>query len=119
MSHGGLGFKSCYSMNSTFLAKLGWRILKEDRALLVQVLRGKYFNSRSNLDAFIAKSNSSFVWRDIVNSIPLLQKGLYMIVCNGMTTSFWNDTWVGKVPLREFLIKPLPWTCGHAMIFQY
>lgn len=33
-------------MNSMFMAKLGWRILK-DHALWVRVLKGKYFSSRS------------------------------------------------------------------------
>lgn len=71
----GLGLKSCQSMNLTFLAKLEWRILKEYHALWVQALKGKYFHSMSNLEVFVSKPISSFIWRGVVNIIA--QRSIY------------------------------------------
>lgn len=114
-----LVLKSCWLMSSAFMAKLGWRILKEDHASWVRVLKGKYFSSRSNLSAFAPQSYSSLIWRGILSNFPLLQEDFYVIVFNGMTTSFWKDNWVRKGPLHDFLIGPLPPSYEYAVVSQY
>lgn len=42
-----------------------------------------------------------------------------MAIGNGMNISFWNDTWVGKGPLRDFLIKPILSSCEQVVVAQY
>lgn len=48
---------------------------------------------------FVAKQNSSRIWRGLVWATELLSKGLRWRVNNGKTTCFWKDVWVGTGPL--------------------
>lgn len=61
-------------------AKLGWRILKEDHALWVRVLKGTYFRVPLNLNSFTPQSYGSLIWRGTV-VILLYCKKAYMWLC--------------------------------------
>ncbi|KAF2302230.1 hypothetical protein GH714_033810 [Hevea brasiliensis] len=100
---GGLGVRTSREMNATFLAKLAWRLLKEEKSLWVKILRGKYFGHSSGLNALVEKRSASIIWRGIVSNAPLLRQAAYNVVCNGLFTNFWDDSWVRDRPLATLV----------------
>ncbi|KAJ8433993.1 hypothetical protein Cgig2_012686 [Carnegiea gigantea] len=80
MSEGRLGIRSMLELNSTSMAKLGWRLLHEPTALWTRVLYHKYCKGRKGT------SNS---WKGIIESSPILQKGIQHSIGDGRGTNFW------------------------------
>lgn len=64
-NRGGLSFCSLEEFNRALLAKQGWRLMKEDQFLAVQVLKAKYYKNCTFLDAGMGK-RPSFIWRSIL-----------------------------------------------------
>lgn len=65
---GGLGIRSAWQANSTFLTKLGWRMLVEPESLWSRVLRHKYCKGHSDIDMFAPTKNMSNVWKEITEN---------------------------------------------------
>lgn len=76
--------------NSTFIAKLGWRVLVEPSSLWSKVLKAKFCDNRYDFDMFKARNNASNVWRGIISSDDVVRKGINMTVGNGTKTFFGN-----------------------------
>ncbi|XP_031105595.1 uncharacterized protein LOC116010359 [Ipomoea triloba] len=96
---GGLGLRKLDKMNEAFLAKLGWRLMQNEDSLWTQVLKAKYAITSVDCMTWRPKANMSFVWKGILNTIPILQGGRVKLINNGQSTQFWTDRWVGLSPL--------------------
>lgn len=73
----------CTKMNLVFMAKLDWRFLNEDKALWVQLLRGKYIKyDHIEFDDLSHHKNESVAWKGTVNSKFILNKGIRSLVGN-------------------------------------
>ncbi|GLT96250.1 hypothetical protein SLE2022_138910 [Rubroshorea leprosula] len=94
---GGLGLRSAWENNQAFVAKLGWRLLKGDKALWCKAIQTKYLRGLSPLNAK-ANPRCSFIWREILQCCPLLQQGVRWRVGTGEGINFWHDNWVGNAP---------------------
>ncbi|KAM1318298.1 hypothetical protein ACFX13_003583 [Malus domestica] len=68
---GGLGFRDLYAFNQALLAKQAYVFLHDPEALVFRVFKAQYFPTIEFLDAQV-NSNSSYVWRSIVASRPVL-----------------------------------------------
>lgn len=79
--------------NSSMLAKIGWRLIKEPQSLLAQVLKGKYFRDQSFMESSIPAS-ASHGWRSILAGREVLKKGLGWAVGDGDSIQVWNDPWL-------------------------
>uniref|UniRef100_A0A2N9ET81 Reverse transcriptase domain-containing protein n=2 Tax=Fagus sylvatica TaxID=28930 RepID=A0A2N9ET81_FAGSY len=92
-SEGGLGFRSFWSLNQTFLAKLAWWILSKKDSLCVKLLLSKY-KIRGNWLNQTPNSKGSWTWRGIEKSKHILSKGACMAVGDGNNILVWSDPWV-------------------------
>nr|GEW71570.1 RNA-directed DNA polymerase, eukaryota [Tanacetum cinerariifolium] len=101
-NQGGLGVSSFYSLNRALLVKWVWRFLSHDNSLWARVIYVMHGSNRQELSA----SHSS-TWSSILKEINILKaQGVDLIshckirVGNGLSTSFWNDFWVGDAHIR-------------------
>nr|GFA57884.1 RNA-directed DNA polymerase, eukaryota, reverse transcriptase zinc-binding domain protein [Tanacetum cinerariifolium] len=104
---GGLGIGSIFGLNIGLLFKWIWRLRNRPTDLWAQVIGIIYGH-----DGGIARSSSRWRkhsnWGIIVSSINRLKdKGVDLLsLCtrklgNGVSISFWEDTWIGTSPLRS------------------
>lgn len=89
-NRGGLSFRSSEEFNRAMLAKQGWRLLKDDQSLVAQVLKSKYFNNCSFLEARLGKK-SSFVWRSIIWCHDLLKRDIIWRIENGKKVIIYEE----------------------------
>jgi hypothetical protein len=87
---GDLGIRSMISQNMALLAKLEWRILRNDDAPWITCLKQKYL---SNTDLLNASSSPQASWllKGIINNNQLVRKGACYMVGNGELINIWND----------------------------
>ncbi|XP_026385030.1 uncharacterized protein LOC113280645 [Papaver somniferum] len=91
---GGLAFRDLEKLNLALLTKLAWRICTENENLMVQVLRGKYFNGGDILHKKFEAIIFSYTWNGITQGISILQQNVFMEVNNGSKTRIWADKWI-------------------------
>lgn len=79
---GGLGIRDMIAFNKALLAKQVWRLITQPSSLLARVYKAKYYRKTDILD-FRSYQTSSYAWRSIVQTLPLIQRGLKWIVGDG------------------------------------
>ncbi|XP_073042054.1 uncharacterized protein [Primulina eburnea] len=93
---GGMGFRSLLAFNRALLAKQVWRIINYPSSLMAQVLKARYFKYDDIMTAQLG-SKPSYVWRSILWSRDLIQKGLLWRVGNGLRIKAYSDRWIPKL----------------------
>jgi hypothetical protein len=102
-SNGGLGVKDIRLMNVSLLAKWRWRLLEDGTALWKEALRAKYGSCVDNL---LVGSNvgvprfASYWWKEMLKvgdfgTHNWFNAEVERKVGNGLSSSFWCDTWRG------------------------
>lgn len=104
--HGGLDIKQMTKLNGSLLAKVGWKIMTEQDALWVKVVKGKSL-SNSNFLECRANAQSSYTWRSVIKGQDVLKRGLKWVIGNGRTVKFWIDVWIGNAPLSTAAMGPI------------
>ncbi|XP_043812240.1 uncharacterized protein LOC122723577 isoform X1 [Manihot esculenta] len=108
-SEGGMGFRDLASFNTALLGKQGWRLLVDTNSLLYRVLKAKYFSNGDFLSARLG-SNYSFVWKSILSSQQMLQRGVRWRIGDGKQVFVVNCPWIprdiGFMPLDEAMFVP-------------
>ncbi|XP_021713697.1 uncharacterized protein LOC110681834 [Chenopodium quinoa] len=94
---GGMGVRDFQAFNKALLAKQAWRVLNNTKSLMVKVLKGKYFPSKSFLDVRVSP-NASYTWKSIFAARDLVTKGARRVVGDGGCTNIWSDPWVPGLP---------------------
>lgn len=89
-SCGGVGFRDLITFNKALLAKQVWHILLNPNSLIARVLKARYFK-HSNIMMATLGSDPSYVWRSMLWSRDLLQKGLCWRVENGNSIAIFKD----------------------------
>ncbi|KAK1584321.1 hypothetical protein Q3G72_031946 [Acer saccharum] len=107
--NGGLGIKKTKSMNQALLAKIGWRILRNDDGIWCRLLQHKYLNNKTILDPELAKGIvCSSIWKGIAFGAKLIVKGVKWRIGDGSQVRFWLDDWVPGVGiLMDYATKRL------------
>ena len=98
---GGWGIKNLGSFAKSLAAKLAWRLLSTD-SLWVSLMKRKYISQDSVLDwvrhPVKSSSNASSVWKAVVASVQLIERGLAWQVGDGSQVRVGCDPWVGCPP---------------------
>ncbi|CAA7033157.1 unnamed protein product [Microthlaspi erraticum] len=107
---GGLGIRASKDMNLALIAKVGWRLLKDDHSLWARVLKKKYRVGDLREQSWLKpKSNWSILWRGVAKGIrEVVVPGHRWIAGDGGQIRFWSDTWLSDRPLGDQAVVELP-----------
>lgn len=94
---GGLGLRKSYDINRALVAKLGWKILNDPEALRVKALKAKYLGSLRFMNVQIP-TDVTWVWKGILKSREVLEKGACWVIKNGGARNLWCDPWIPSLP---------------------
>lgn len=94
---GGLGFTDIRVMNSCLMVKWIDSLERGDDSLCCTLLRKKYLGDNSIFQ--IRNKHGSQFWRSLLNLRDDYQKGRVIEIKSGRQTRFWQDVWIGGVPL--------------------
>lgn len=87
------------------LVKQGWRLLQDKSSLLYSCFKAKYFPRCDFLDATNCL-NSSYVWKSLIAAQPILKKGCFWRVGNGVSILVLKDCWLPNHPTKKILFQP-------------
>lgn len=94
-NEGGLGFRDLYAFNLALLVTQAWRFLQQPESLAFRVFQACYFPNDDFLCARI-KTNSSHVWRSIVEARNVIFKGCRWQVGDRSSIKIWRDNWLPR-----------------------
>ena len=84
------------------LAKQGWRLLKDHDSFLFICFEARYF-PRCNFLHAADSPNSSYVWKSMMATMPILRSGCYWRVGNGESIEVTMDKWIPNYPSNKIL----------------
>ncbi|CAL1354532.1 unnamed protein product [Linum trigynum] len=90
---GGLGMRDLVGFNTALLAKQMWRLYQREDYLISRILRAKYHNKESILEARVGHQ-PSFIWRSLLSAQEFLNEGLRWRIGNGSSVRIWGDKWL-------------------------
>lgn len=90
---GGLGIRDMMAFNKALLAKQAWRLITRPSSLLARVYKSKYYRKTGFMEARTYQT-SSLAWRSIVQTQPLLKRGIQWAIGNGNPIRVWQDNWL-------------------------
>ncbi|XP_059451054.1 uncharacterized protein LOC132181841 [Corylus avellana] len=102
---GGMGFRDFTCFNTALLAKQCWRIWKVPDSFVAKILKAKYFQESSILEAPLGRK-PSFAWQSIHSSCGLLREGLIWKVGCGEKIRIWHDRWIPQPHSFKVQSKP-------------
>lgn len=89
---GGFDFKHLESFNQALLAKQAWKMLQNPNSLIARLLKSRYFDVESFLEAKMG-NRPSYGWRCILHGRDLLMRGLRKEIGNGISVKVWTEPW--------------------------
>ncbi|GLT41442.1 hypothetical protein SLA2020_155080 [Shorea laevis] len=93
-------------MNQALLAKLGWKLLTEEKSFWVELIKKKYYSDESFLQVEL-KNGLSSTWRGILKARPLVQEGIGYLARSSKEIKFWLDHWVSDSSLALKATNPI------------
>ncbi|KAF4368490.1 hypothetical protein F8388_018614 [Cannabis sativa] len=95
LDRGGLNFKKFGDVNLALVAKLGWKLAKEEDSLWCKVFKAKYWGNREqafwNLDL---PRNASFGAKGIMATRDLIRNEACWILADGGKVDLWASPWI-------------------------
>ena len=97
-------------MNTTLIAKVGWRVLQDKDSLWAKVVRSKYkVGDIRDLRWAGAKSNWSSTWRSVgIGFREVVLNGHRCVVGYGKSIRFWTYRWLAGKALTDDVVGTLP-----------
>ncbi|KAF7814663.1 GATA transcription factor 28 isoform X1 [Senna tora] len=93
----GLSLTKAFERNNAFLAKLLWRVHREEGVW------SRLCKSRLNLSS----NSSSTVGKSLSRGRAIFEAGKCKVIHSGLNTKFWLDSWVSLGPIRSLIQGPL------------
>lgn len=90
--NGGWGFRNLECFNLALLVKQYWRLMTQSNSLVACILKEKYF--KGNLPSTSSKCKSSMLWKSLLATQELVDKGARWQVRNGKTIQIWKHWWL-------------------------
>src|SRR6266536_4971023 len=72
--------------------------VRDQEGMWAQILRNKYLQSKTLAQVTVRPTDSPF-WKGLMRTKDLFFRRVKFLVGNGMSTRFWEDTWLGETPL--------------------
>jgi hypothetical protein len=94
---GRLGIEVLELKNKCLLSKWLFKLLNED-SVWQELLKNKYIHSKS-LSQVVTKTTDSPFWKGLMCVKEEYFSRGNLVVGNGISTRFWEDTWLGDAPL--------------------
>lgn len=99
---GGLGLGNLVSKNVALAGKWLWRFPSHSSSLWHKIIRSKYGMHLNGWDTISAsKASHACPWKFITQGLPSFSSFLSFRLGDGQRIRFWEDKWVGNVPLLE------------------
>lgn len=95
---GGLGIENLEIKNKCLLSKWLFRLSTETDGMWAQILRNKYLQTKTLAQVTVRPNDSPF-WKGLMRTKDTFFRRAKFVVGNGTTTRFWEDTWLGEMPL--------------------
>jgi hypothetical protein len=96
---GGLGIDVLKIKNLCLLSKWLDKLINQE-GVWQELLHNKYLNNKTLSQVLVQPHDSPF-WRGLMKVKDEFFKCGSFIVNNGMSTRFWEDTWLGNKPLAD------------------
>ena len=94
----GLDIKNLEVKNRCLLSKWLYKLSVESEATWAQILRNKYLHFKTLSQVTVRPTDSPF-WKGLIRIKAVFFSRTKFIVGNGISTRFWEDTWLGETPL--------------------
>ncbi|GAU38761.1 hypothetical protein TSUD_64920 [Trifolium subterraneum] len=108
-SEGGLRFRNLKMLNKAHMMKLSWQILTQPSKLWVKILKAKYNCGMNIIPNFKHTSNSSPLWRAIVNAWDVVKGNITWVIRDGVDSQFWRQPWIPNVgALEDHIAASIP-----------
>jgi hypothetical protein len=99
---GGLGIRNLRLFNKALLGKWLWRYEHEKEALWRSVVDAKFGSLQAGWCSLDPPGSYGVgLWKFIRKGWSLFRRHTKLIVGNGSRISFWDDLWVGEMPLKD------------------
>ena len=96
---GGMDIIDTRVMNEALIGKWGWRILQADMTYqCIKLLHRKYLNRHAFFQ--VSGVGCSQFWKGVLKAKDILKWGCQVQVNNRESTRFWEEVWVGDIPLK-------------------
>uniref|UniRef100_A0A453IS93 Reverse transcriptase zinc-binding domain-containing protein n=1 Tax=Aegilops tauschii subsp. strangulata TaxID=200361 RepID=A0A453IS93_AEGTS len=79
--------------NKCLMSKWLYRLETEPEGMWSQILRNKYLHSKTLAQVTIRPNDSPF-WKGLMRTKDLFFRRIKFVIGNGMSTRFWEDTWL-------------------------
>lgn len=101
---GGNGLKDLDKMNLSLIAKNGWRLFKQPKAVYAKTMKGKYY---PNFNPFHAtcNENSSWSWKEVYKGLMLIKEHSIWEIGNKTSVDIWKDRWIPNAKGNPITIR--------------
>ena len=100
-----MGFRDLRTFNLAMLPKQSWRLIQDRESLMYHCFKARYIPQTEFLDASNSP-NSSYVWKSIMATKPILTDGCCWRVGDGLAIKVISKKWIHNYPTNG-LIYPL------------
>ncbi|XP_059451038.1 uncharacterized protein LOC132181824 [Corylus avellana] len=97
-SLGGLGISSMKFLNSSLLARLGWKLTSNEPLLWVDALKGKYLQQGFSFLEAPYNPVSSWLWKGLIKNRKVVEKGACWSISSGVNIPIWSSPWIPSQP---------------------
>lgn len=88
-----MGFRNIRDFNIALLGNQDWRLLQYPDKLVSKIYRARYYHHGSFLNASLGH-NPSYIWRSVLESKNVIQRGIGCRVGNSQSISIIGDPWL-------------------------
>ncbi|XP_062112468.1 uncharacterized protein LOC133823623 [Humulus lupulus] len=92
-NNGGMGFKNLRDFNLSLLGKQGFRLLTNEKSLVAQIFKARYYSAGNYLTAELGP-NPSFIWRSVFEAKEVVSQGVRRCIGTGLETSILRVPWL-------------------------
>jgi hypothetical protein len=100
----GLGVINLHNMSRSLISKWLWKFRdSNDNAFWKEFISKHYYNGSYNLYHISPSmyNKLSYFWKSILKCCDIFNLGINIIVHSGNNTSFWHDSWISSIPLKN------------------